>query len=261
MIGDAQVALESLAGALNERFSEKFRNTTAEIFEDLNLLQETLDKKKIDIVGLVAHEFIQLADSIPMIPFLVASQGENPYFEMVLLVRISDTVRDIAHLKGKNLIIDIINKEHLAKMWTDVLLLREGLPLRDTFFNQIKEVDRASLAILPVFFDQADACITSQRSFNTMVELNPQVGKSLRILCKSPNFLAGVVCVSDDLSDKDKKEMLEILEEIHTYPEGEQLLLILQIDKLVSYHPEYLETTEALVGEYSKLSLTRRLNQ
>ncbi len=258
VVKDAEIAIKSLADALSERTAARFQKAAAVIFEDLAELDIALGKKEIDILGLVTLDYIQLENSLPMIPFFVASYENSPYMDLVIVVRKESAVEDLTQLRNTILLIDTRNKERLAKLWIDVLLLRAALPPREMYFKEIVEVEKASQAILPVFFDRAAACITSRRALNTMVELNPQVGRELRIIQESAQLLAGVVCVRDDMLPDDRETILDTLENIHAEPEGEQLLMILQIDRLVPFDLVHLQTTRALFDEFRRLSKGNR---
>jgi len=84
----------------------------------------------------------------------------------------------------------------------DVLLWRSGLDAGETFFEEIQEVSKVSQAVLPVFFDQADACIAPMDAFRTMAELNPQLEEELWVIDTSPGFCQAVVCARRDVYDE-----------------------------------------------------------
>ena len=64
----------------------------------------------------------------------------------------------------------------------------------------MKLVDHASQAVLPVFFRQADACLMPRWSYDTMVELNPQVKDQAIILALSPLLARGALFMVRDIS-------------------------------------------------------------
>ena len=54
---------------------------------------------------------------------------------------------------------------------------------------------KPSQAILPVFFKQAEAALVTRATFDTAVELNPQLGAALRTLSRSPQLIPAVAAV------------------------------------------------------------------
>ncbi|OGD18423.1 MAG: hypothetical protein A2W03_06865 [Candidatus Aminicenantes bacterium RBG_16_63_16] len=257
IVNEARVAIDGLANALSARTSARFAKASTAIFDDMSTLRNALLRKELDIVGLVTLGFIEIADSIPMVPFFIATQADRPYFELAIIVRVQDSVQDLKGLRGKKLAVDTAINELIGTLWLDVLLLETALPERSSFFSELINSEKAGQSVLKVFFGQADACLTTQRAFETMTELNPQVGKKLRVLRKSPLLLAGVVCVRDDMSAEDRTAILDTLGNLQNEPEGGQLLMIMQIDRLLPFKPEYLQTTSDLLKKYKGLRAAR----
>lgn len=65
----------------------------------------------------------------------------------------------------------------LGPEWLDGLLAAEGRGPMGSFFGPAAWETKFSQSVLPVFFGNAEACLTSRRGFETMGEMNPQVGK------------------------------------------------------------------------------------
>jgi phosphonate transport system substrate-binding protein len=74
----------------------------------------------------------------------------------------------------------------VAHPWLSTILDAGHLGAADQFFSSVVEDVKAPRVVLPVFFGQADACVTSRRSFEVMCELNPQVSRDLTALAVSP---------------------------------------------------------------------------
>ena len=70
-----------------------------------------------------------------------------------------------------------------------VALAKEGLGAAATVLGRFSRSTKATQAVLPVFFGQADACIASRRTMETMTELNPQLAKKLRVLLEAPKMV------------------------------------------------------------------------
>jgi hypothetical protein len=94
-----------------------------------------------------------------------------------------------------------------ALLWLDTQLLRQQLPPSHSFFRSVKLVENASQAVLPVFFRQADACLLPRWSYDTMVELNPQVKEQTTILVHSPLLARGGLFMVKGLPPS-KQEMI-----------------------------------------------------
>ena len=56
---------------------------------------------------------------------------------------------------------------------------------------RIKEAQKPSQALMPVFFRQADACVASRHYFEVNSELNPQIQRELMSISNSPGLAGG----------------------------------------------------------------------
>jgi hypothetical protein len=107
---------------------------------------------------------------------------------------------------------------------------------------------------LPVFFRQSDACLTTLSGFETMVQLNPQVGKDLTAILSSPEILPGVLCMWRGYRSPKKQEILNALGELHLDSKGQQLCMLFGVERLVRCRDSDLESSRALMEKYLKLT-------
>lgn len=125
--------------------------------------------------------------------------------------------------------------------------------MADDYFGQIVLKNKIPNTVLPVFFRQADACLVTRSSFETMTELNPQLGQQLRILLVSEPYVPVVFCFRDNYQSEVKAQVLKEIENLHLSPAGRQILTIFQIDKLFEQSSSVLDITIALLQEHQML--------
>ena len=168
--------------------------------------------------------------------------------EYFLIVRRDAGISGINQLKNRRIFIHPRSSHDGAHiLWINSLLKENGLPNYERFFRTIKTVEKPSQAILPVFFKQTDACLVFRRSYQTVVDLNPQIGQQLLVIAQSPPILRGILAFRNDYSDKAKKVVMKTMTELHTHPQGRQILTLLRYDRLVDFKPVYLNTIAALL--------------
>jgi phosphonate transport system substrate-binding protein len=83
-----------------------------------------------------------------------------------------------------------------------------------------------------------------------MVELNPQLGRQLRVLERSPGFVTGILAVRKDIHNPRRDAMVETLQEMHTDPKGRQLLTLFRCNRLVPFVAEHLASVEKVLREH-----------
>jgi phosphonate transport system substrate-binding protein len=216
-------------------------------------VEKALARNEIDILISIADEFINLRDKYGLLPVLSTDYGKNFYDELLLLVRADSGIARVEQLRGKSLRIEGGQKGTIPMKWLDTLLEDKRSSSPREFFGNISELPKASQIIMPVFFGQADSCIASLTSFETMSELNPQLGKKLKILEKSPGFVTGIIAVRKGIQNRRRDALVEAIRDMGGDPKGKQVLTIFRINRLVPFHAEHMASVERLFKGQRKI--------
>jgi ABC-type phosphate/phosphonate transport system substrate-binding protein len=227
------------------------------IFRDAPSLEASLRRKDVDVVVMIADEYVELKGRVPMQPVFVPAHDGGVYQSVVLLVRRSAGIRNLGDLKGKKLSISIEQDKTIHLRWLEILLMREGVRGPGDFFSKVGKARGPSEAILSVFFGQSDACLTTMQAFRVASELNPQVENELTPLARSPEAAGAVIVFRPDFPESEKKDLAGVMASLHLDPEGRQLLRLFRMSRLVPFKEEYLATVEELRNEHDELE--RRL--
>ncbi len=203
-------------------------------------------ERRLDLLVLLPTEYLLLRQQIDMVPMLVSMIQGQPGFHLGLLCRI-DAATALADLQDGDLLLADGGVGDLPRIWLDSVLCAAGQPTADIYFRQPRTVDRAARAVLPVFFGQAAACIVNLGAYDTMVELNPQLGREMRIVHKSPLLPMTVICARPDAYEDFGRALEQGMGTLHEDPEGQQILNIFGVDRLVPFREEYLDPVRALV--------------
>jgi phosphonate transport system substrate-binding protein len=225
------------------------RETSVVFYKDLPDAEKALANSEVDILVLLPEEFISLRDRNPLVPVLSTDYGRHFYDELLLLVRKESGITQIGQLRGKQMRLESGQKGTTPMQWLNSYLRTRSLPEAPQFFGSISTFPKVSQVIMPVFFGHADACLASRSSFETMSELNPQLGRQLRILERSPGFATGIIAVRKDIRNPARDALVETLKEMDLDPKGKQLLTLFRINRLVSYKPEHLSSVEKVLRE------------
>jgi phosphonate transport system substrate-binding protein len=196
-------------------------------------LRNLLKREEADVVALCIDEYLSLESSALLGSGLAGLRNENWAEQYVLLVRTADGIRKLADLNGKRLTTLYGRRMGLALQWLNIQLQENNLPDYSHFFGQIKQSTKTSGAILPVFFKQADACLATQSGFETMVQLNPQIGKQLLPIKISPSVLPSLICLRRNLDAASKESYRQALLDLDVDAGGRQVLTLFSLDKLI----------------------------
>ncbi|MGA7991110.1 MAG: PhnD/SsuA/transferrin family substrate-binding protein [Thermoanaerobaculia bacterium] len=239
-----------------------FRDGTSEnfILKDVETAEREFLEKRVDLAALISDEYVQLRDRVAIQPIFVTANERGPYHQIVLLVRRDSGFRTLADLRNKRLALSKDQSRTIHLMWLETLLMKEGFRRAEDFFATVKEVRKPSQAILPVFFQQTDACLTTRQSFDVVKELNPQIERDLVVVAQSPDVAGGVLVFRSDYDPQARESVTEVLGTLDEDPQGNQLLRLFRMRRLIPWRPEYVASVEALLKEHERLlkSLERR---
>jgi hypothetical protein len=209
-------------------------------------LIDTLTNKPYDVIATTGLDYLQLRGRIHLRPLAILSKTDQPTDVYLIVTHKNKTLKTLKELPVRRLIIEAGGGGDIAKLWLDTVLETHGLPLHQLFFTTLSIGEKPSRTLLPVFFGQADACIISENAFTVMSELNPQIKEQLIIQERSPGYVTMLICATTRLEDWARDMVIKETERMHTYPDGQQILTIMQMKRFFDFKPQYLEATERL---------------
>lgn len=229
----------------------------ADVVTSAETIAARLRARSLDGVAMTTSEYRRLDQPAQLFDFFVAVQSGRTNVEYLVLVHRESAITNLSGLRGKQLLCHENPRSSLAVPWLDSLLQQQGLPPSPEFFTRTTRQRKVTAAILPVFFRQSDACLVDRLGFDTMCELNPQVGKQLRPLAVSPLLVPMLLCLRADYSPTIKPRILEALSRLHTSPAGQQLLTIFQFDRVQRADPDCLRSGLELLEHHETICATK----
>lgn len=224
-------------------------------YRQLDEIARALVSHEIDAVGLTTFEYYQLLQHTNADNLLLLELEGTVAETYLLLVHQSSTIFNLADIKNKKIILHSNFRSVLAPHWLDLQLNSKDLPSLGKLTGQITSSTKLSQVVLPVFFRQADSCIVTRRAFETMKELNPQVGAELRIIAESEPLIPALLAFRKDYNPPFLQDLVAALESLNTTQDGQQVLMIFNSSSLQSRPAAELESTLQLIDEYQRIEL------
>lgn len=209
--------------------------------------------KDVDAVVLNADECRKLGPQLLSGPFIAGLSGGHITEQYVLLVHRDSGIERLEQLRGRSLIYLNNARTCLAPAWLETALVAAGLPSTNAL-SRVTRLDKLSKAVLPVFFKQVDACVVTRRGFNTMAELNPQVGQRLRILAFSPEVVPTGFCFRYDYDNPLKEIILSEVSRIKDSPGGSQFMTLFECESLEAHPISCLDSAFELLSAHERIS-------
>lgn len=220
-------------------------HVAVDAYNSIEDLRASARQQLADLFIVSSMHYLDLGeDNASLDPVFVPQKGEF-ILEEYLLLTSQDRGFSLHDLRGKKILYLKASGTNLSRSWLTALLEETGLGPLERFSPSAMSSEKASSAILPVFFGTADACVVDASSFEVMNELNPQIGQVLEVCRRSPPFLETIVCVHREYS-RHRAVLIDGLANLHKEPAGKQILLVFRIDRLVPYTGTIMDSLRRL---------------
>ncbi len=224
------------------------------VLADTDSVVQNFNIGKIDVLTISSIDYLKIRSLVDIEPAFVSIRNGKPVNNYVLLVNKDKNIKTLEQLQNKKITIEKGMNGDVAILWLETMLLEHSLPKSSVFIQKFKWADKASKAVLPVFFGQADASIVQHYKFETMSAINPQVGKRLQAIYESPPLLDYLTCFRKGLDENIKEAVLNYSKMLESKPEGKQLLIVSRVEGITKYKNEYITTIVKLYEKFKILN-------
>jgi ABC-type phosphate/phosphonate transport system substrate-binding protein len=246
---DADAALKVWAKEIGDTYGFEAKTT---LYPSVEELVKDFVGKKLDYCSMHTTDYLKYASVLKVPAELARARNNRNTVKYLLLVPADKAIKGLADLKGKKLAIKKAN--HLGMMFLDVELMKAKMPKSDHFFSDIQEKTKENQVALAVFFNQADACIVTDMGFATMTELNPQIGKKLKAIVSSPDFVDSVGFFSRNYPQAYKEKAIEgIMKGAKASKRAKQMMLLFNTDSMEVITGNQLDSVRTLLADYNRL--------
>lgn len=250
---DVTVAVELWAKQVTAQMGLTLRPQIL-FYADADETAAALARQEIDVISLSVSDFLDLRERASLEPAFVALvDGESWASEFVVLVRKDRNIGALSDLRGADVVIESPDRwRSLPALWLADLVRDQASAEPTEFFGALDREDKAAPAILAVLFGRCQVAVVNRRAFQTMAELNPQVGNELAVLEQSPGMLVAVTCIPGYVTAEKRAAITEGAYRLHQYARGEQILTLFGAIGVIPFHPDHLASTERLLRDVAK---------
>jgi phosphonate transport system substrate-binding protein len=133
------------------------------------------------------------------------------------------------------------------------MLAANNLPQAVQFFASHQLIGSLNQVVLPVFFRRVDGACMARRSWETAVELNPQLGRDLRAVAVSPKVIPIIFAFRTNTSASARKALIDSIQHIYTVPAGQQIVALYQSHGFVVKPISVMKNTLEMVRQFERL--------
>lgn len=220
---------------IQEDFEIIICNTEKEILDEI--------KTDFDFLLVTAVEMAAIKKSGRTKPMLINQTQNSTGFIYYLITHQDQDISSIKDLKKSNLSMLARSPNQVPSLWLDKILRDNKLPKKESFFSDISYDYKATNVVLSVFFKKITASIVSKASFDLLCELNPKILNQIKVIEKSEPLLFGVVFFDSKIKDKEREKLVyDTLISLDNDAYGKQLLNMFNVDRIVPFKDEYLQS-------------------
>jgi ABC-type phosphate/phosphonate transport system substrate-binding protein len=252
-VNDARAAYRIWIDQVARQDNHQSAEAVPEIFLPSEELIREVRQGSVDCYGLTALELAKLVDlSDPGSLMLQDYLADG--MQYVLLVHNNSQFKKIADLKNARLASHLHRDMVLRPAWLSTLLAASNLAQPDAFFSAQKLSDKVNQVVLPVFFRRVDAACLARRDWDTVVELNPQLGRDLRLLEVSPKIIPIAFAFRRNTSAEARMALINSIQSIYKSTAGQQIIELYQSRTFVQRQMSVMKPTFEMVRQSERLA-------
>jgi len=164
------------------------------------------------------------------------------------------------YLNGeKETFIFLVNKKSNIKRLQDITTQQIAIQRDDkiiSLYLQNRTKDEKTLniqgyktrqrALLKLFFGKVEVAVSTNKSFDLAIELNPQIGKEIKVLHTTGLQATAFGFFSKSFNEESKQKLLNTTKNIHKTPKGRQLLTLYKTEIITTSKIEELKPFKEL---------------
>lgn len=251
-VSDARAAYKIWIREVTRQLPSPIAQMDPEIFLPSDEMIRDIRQGSIECFGITALEFAKITDLVDP-GYLLLQDYLADGMEYILLVQNNGPYKRIVDLRGAQLLTHFHRDMVLAQAWLGTLLADNNVPHADQFFGGQKLTDNLNQVLLPVFFRRADAACIARRSWETALELNPQLGRDLRALAISPKLVPIGIGFRRGCSAEGRKLLIDSILHVTTVTAGRQIVSLYQSQCFVVRPVSVMNSTMELVRRYEQI--------
>ena len=247
-IKDTKAAIQYCMKELGKNIQVKVESR---VYDNYKTIISDLKSGNLDVGNVSPIHYLHINSEVETDLAYGESTAGSKFRRYLLVTHADSMIDNIDMLENKS--IAAMKTNEMGLLYLNNLLLEHGKKESGQYFSSIVDKRLFSQAIFAVFFGQVDACLTTEAAFNAAVELNPQLGRKLKIIAVSPELLSMVAFFRNDFPDDYRERTWEVVYHLDDTEYGRQVLMLFHIDGLVPITKDDLKSLVDMIDEYKKL--------
>lgn len=252
-VNDARAAYLVWLREVARHYSVQTAVVVPEVFLPSDELIRKVREGSLDCFGFTAPELVKIVDLTDP-GTLVLQDYLADGMQYILLVHRNSAFKKLADLSGAHVVSHLHRDMLLSPAWLGTLLASNGLKQPEHFFGRQTVNDKVSQVVLPVFFRRVDAACLARQSWETAVELNPQLGRDVVALAVSPKVIPIGFAFRRNTDPEMRKALVASIWSVSSYTAGLQIVELYQSRAFVVRPLSAMNPSLELLRDYVRVS-------
>jgi ABC transporter, phosphonate, periplasmic substrate-binding protein len=248
---DARAAMELVLKEIVGELSLEERPIIPEIVNKMDEIKKRIMQGRADAIALFSLDYLNYKSELPIKPLFLVQKNKALGVQYILLTHKQSNINSLSDLKSKKILVLANREEEIVEKWLYVEMSKAQIKNPFEIINSFTKIPKPSKRVFPVFFGKVDCCILTKAQFNSMCELNPQLRNELKVVAESPVFITQIYCINTKSNKSGMNEAAKISLKLNETKNGNKLLSLFQVLKVVGFEEEYLKSLENLMREYN----------
>ena len=237
---------EPLAAYLSERMGITVKLS---ILSRYGNIIERIKEEKVDGAFLGSFTGALAISQLGVVPLArpVNMDGTSTYFGHIF-TRKDSNIKTVADMKGKTLAL-VERATTAGYVFPLAWFKRQGIKNIDNYFSDHFFAGSHDATIDAVLNNEADVGAAKNTIYERMQGLHPRIDKELIILANSPRVPSNGLCVREGLPEKYKKQLKNLLLNLHQDEKGTEVLEKLGAERFVATSKEDYQPVLDLAAE------------
>lgn len=236
---------------MNELTTDLNYTVKSYLYEDFNKMAKDINANKLDYITASGLDFVMYFDMSKLTNGFRQGYLDGSKEVFIILVLKDSTINKVSELYGKKIAIQ--KNDTIAKLYVENKILEKHNKL-NVIFDLYPTKQRA---LLKLFFGKVDAAIITNKSFELITELNPQIGKKVKVIETTNITAKNFGFLHKSLSEKSRILINEQVRSLHKTTRGKQILNIFKTDSIVESKLEDLQ----IINEIYKKNIELKKGQ
>ena len=239
---------------MQELANDQNVKTNIKYYDKVSSLIEDYKEFKIDYFSLNPYFFLKYSDVFYNLTteFWMVKKSQERFQEYILLVREDSSIKHLKDLKNRSVLAR--SDDYMGKLILDAVLLKTLHTSSKKYLLEIAKSKSYSNTILQTYFKKYDACIVPSYALDIVVEMNPSVGKKLKILYKSEKIFMPIIAgfhksAHVEVKQRFRNNVVNIQKSVR----GQNILNLFKMKKLLQVSKEELKPLFRYYNEYITL--------